>query len=165
MREACGAADFVRTRLATGRGFTFLARMDLETARRHVQTCFERMRAVYLKPVFDEWAIITVPGRNAGLVAYSGPRPEAFLRKLPDDAEPLRAHTAGKTFAEGDIEFVPDAADTRYDAFMKTGPASYLVLNHTSKTMNEIRTDGKWLGVQAVLFELGEKFRADPLEA
>ena len=65
---------------------------------------------------------------------------------------------------QGDIEFVPDAADTCYDAFMKLGPASYLVLNHTVKTMDEIRADSKWLGAQAVLFELSEKFRADPLE-
>ena len=46
------------------------------------------------------------------------------------------------------------AADTHYDAFMKIGPASYLVLNHTSKTLTEIRADGKWLAVQAILFEL-----------
>jgi hypothetical protein len=58
---------------------------------------------------------------------------------------------------------VPDAADTCYDAFMKIGPGSYLVLNHTVKTMNEIRADAKWLNAQAVLFELSEKFRADPL--
>ena len=81
-----------------------------------------------------------------------------------DDAEPLRARTAGKDFAEGDIEFVPDAADTRYDAFMKIGATSYLVLNHTVKTMDEIRADAKWLGAQAILFDLSEKFRADPLE-
>jgi hypothetical protein len=30
--------------------------------------------------------------------------------------------------------------------------------------MTEIRADGKWLGAQAVLFELTEKFRVDPLE-
>jgi hypothetical protein len=47
---------------------------------------------------------------------------------------------------------------------MKVGPASFLVLNHTAKTMNEIRADGKWLGAQAVLFDLSEKFRADPLQ-
>lgn len=138
--------------------------MDLEAARRHIQTCMDRMRAVYLKPVFDEWAVLAVPAKTGGVIAYQGPRPDAFRRSLPDDAEPLRARAAGKDFAEGDLEFVPDGADTRYDAFMKVGPNSYLVLNHTGGTMNEIRADGKWLGVQAVLFELGEKFRADPLE-
>jgi hypothetical protein len=146
------------------RGFTFLAPMDLETARRHIQIAVDRMRAAYLKPVFDEWAILAVPAKSAGIVAYQGPRAEAFRRNLGDDAEPLRARAAGKEFAEGDIEFVPDAADTRYDAFMKIGPSSYLVLNHTVKTMTEIRSDAKWLGAQAILFELSEKFRADPLQ-
>lgn len=139
--------------------------MDLDTARRHIQNTFDRMRAVYLKPVFDEWAILAVPARAGGILAYHGPRAENFRRNLPEDAEPLRARAAGKDFTEGDIEFVPDAADTYYDAFMKIGPASYLVLNNTVKTMNEIRTDSKWLGVQALLFELSEKFRADPLHS
>jgi hypothetical protein len=137
--------------------------MDLETAKRHVQTAMDRMRAAYLGPVFDEWAILALPVKDGGVVAYVGPRPDAFRRNLPRDAEPLRARAAGKEFAEGDIEFVPDAADTLYDAFMKIGPSSYLVLNHTVKTLTEIRADGKWLGVQAILFELSEKFRADSL--
>jgi hypothetical protein len=137
--------------------------MDLETARRHIQTAFDRMKAAYLRPVFNEWAILAVPAKTGGVLAYDGPRPDAFRRNLPEDAEPLRARAAGKEFAEGDIEFVPDAADTHYDAFIKIGATSYLVLNHTVKTMTEIRADGKWIGAQAVLFDLSEKFRADPL--
>ena len=137
--------------------------MDLETARQLVQTTIDRMRACYLQAVFDEWAILAVPTGSRGVVAYHGPRPDAFRRNLATDAEPLRAAAAGKKFAEGDIEFVPNATDTRYDAFMKIGPTSYLVLNHTTKSMTEIRTDAKWLGAQAILFDLSEKFRADPL--
>ena len=138
--------------------------MDLENARRNIEHANERMRASYLQPVFDEWAILSLPAKKAGgVVAYQGPRPDVFRRNLAEDAEPLRAVTAGKEFAEGDIEFVPDAADTRYDAFMKIGPTSYLILNHTVKTMTEIRSNSKWLNVQGVLFELSEKFRADPL--
>lgn len=138
--------------------------MDLETARRHIHVCLERMRACYLKPVFDEWAILASPAKSGGVLVYEGPRPDQFRRNLPDDAELLRVRAAGKQFTEGDIEFVPDAADTRYDAFMKIGPTSYLVLNHTKKTMTEISADTKWLGAQAALFELSEKFRVDPLE-
>ena len=138
--------------------------MDLETARRYIQAAFDRMRLAYLQPVFDEWAILSVPAKGGGVVAYQGPRPDAFRRNVPTDAEPLRQRAAGKQFSEGDIEFVPDAADTHYDAFMKTGPTSYLVLNHTAKTMEQIRADGRWLAAQAVLFELSEKFRADALE-
>ena len=123
------------------------------------------MRANYLKPVFDEWAILAIGPKAGGILAYHGPRKDAFKKNLADDAEPLRARAAGKQFTEGDIEFVPDAADTRYDAFMKIGPTSYLVLNHTVKTLDEIRADGKWLGVQSILFELSEKFRADPFES
>jgi hypothetical protein len=137
--------------------------MDLETARKNIEAAVERMRASYLQPVFDEWAILSLSGKSGGVVAYAGPRPDMFRRRLPEDAEPLRAITAGKEFSEGDIEFVPDAADTRYDAFMKVGPSSYLILNHTVKTMTEIRADTKWLGAQAALFELSEKFRSDPL--
>jgi hypothetical protein len=138
--------------------------MDAATARKHIQNAMERMRAAYLRPPFDEWAILGLAPKGGGVLAYDGPRPEAFRRNLPTDAEPLRARAAGREFAEGDLEFVPDAADTRYDAFMKIGATSYLVLNHTALTMDQIRADGKWLGVQAILFELGEKFRADPLE-
>lgn len=137
--------------------------MDLENARTHIESAIERMRASYLQPVFDEWAILSMSGKSSGIVAYKGPRPDVFRRRLPEDAEPLRAATRGKELSEGDIEFVPDAADTRYDAFMKVGPTSFLVLNHTVKTMNEIRADKKWLGAQAALFELSEKFRGDPL--
>jgi hypothetical protein len=139
--------------------------MDLATARRHIAAALERMRLAYSKPVFDEWAILGMAPKARGILAYQGPRPEDFRRTLVDDAEPLRARTAGRDFAEGDIEFVPDAGKTRYDAFMKIGPTSYLVLNHTTLTMEEIRADTKWLGVQPLLFELSEKFRADPLDA
>jgi hypothetical protein len=138
--------------------------MELATARRHIQTCLERMRSAYLKPVFDEWAVLSLPGKLPGVIAYSGPRAETFLHNLTDDAEPLRARAAGREFAEGDIEFAPDATGTRYDAFVKIGPISYLVLNHSTKTMTEIRADAKWLLAQPALFELTEKFRADPLE-
>src|SRR5438445_243010 len=71
------------------------ALMDLETARRHIQTCLERMRACYLQPVFDEWAILTPP-QAGGVIAYSGPRPDVFRRQLPTDAEDLRQRAAGR---------------------------------------------------------------------
>lgn len=122
------------------------------------------MRVVYLQPVFDEWAVIGMAPQRGGILAYQGPRPDAFRRMLPQDVEPLRAATAGKKFTEGDLEFVPDAAHTQYDAFIKVGPASYLVLNHTVRSMAEIRADTKWLAAQGILFELSEKFRTDPLE-
>lgn len=122
------------------------------------------MRVSYARPVFDEWAILALTGNSGAVLAYEGPRAERFRRNVAADAEPLRGRTAGKQLADGDIEFAADAAGTQYDAFVKLGSTSYLVLNHTGKTMAEIRGDPKWLAAQANLFELTEKFRADPLE-
>lgn len=152
------------TRLALEPRLAFLAGMDLETARRHIQTYLDRMRASYRQPLFDEWAVLGVTGGAGSVLAYAGPRVEVFRTTVAQDSVPLRSRTAGKQLAEGDIEFAADAPGTQYDAFMKLGPTSYLVLNHTTKTLAEIRSDSKWLGAQAVLFELSEKFRADPLE-
>ena len=137
--------------------------MDLETARSHIQAALDRMRVIYMRPVFDEWAILSLPDKSSGIAAYVGPRPDAFRRNFAQDVEPLRGITAGRRFAEGDIEFAHDATKTRFDAFIKLGPASYLVLNNTTKSMADIRADQKWIGAQAVLFELSEKFRSDPL--
>ena len=47
---------------------------------------------------------------------------------------------------------------------MKIGATSYLVCNHTTRAMAEIRSDPKWLKAQPVFVELSDKFRADPLE-
>jgi hypothetical protein len=152
-------------RLATGRAFDFLARMDLATARQHIQGSLGRMNALYGKPVFDEWAILSPAAKHGGVLAYAGPRVEEFRPHVADDAGPLRALTAGRTFAEGDFEFAPEAGGTRYDALLKTGATSFLVCNHTAKTMVEIRADPRWLKAQTVFFELSEKFRADPLVA
>jgi hypothetical protein len=121
--------------------------MDLDTACQHIHTTVERMRAAYLKPVFDEWAILTVPVKSGGVVAYRGPRAGVFRRNLATDAEPLRKITVGKQFTEGDIEFVPDAADTCYDAFMKVGPNSVSgAQSHREDDRRRSRPMRSWLG-------------------
>jgi hypothetical protein len=150
-------------RLASPRRFPLSPRMDLETAAEMVNATLERMRVQYTKPVFDEWMILTMsPGAN-GVLAYAGPREEAFRRELIDDVQPLRALTEGRQFTVGDFEFASDAGGPRHDALMKVGEASYLVCNNTGKTMAEIRADARWLKAQGAFFELGEKFRMDPL--
>jgi hypothetical protein len=137
--------------------------MDLATARQHIQNAFARMDSLYRRPLFDEWAILS-SAENGGVLAYAGPRSELFRQQLLDDAEPLLAATAGRPFDAGDFEFATDAGGTRYDACMKLGEQSYLVCNHTTRAMAEIRKDVKWLKAQAVFFELSEKFRAEPLQ-
>jgi hypothetical protein len=137
--------------------------MDLETARRHISSALARMGAAYGQPLFDEWAVLGLGGQH-GVLAYTGPRPDRFRREMPDDAGPLRTEAAAQPTGVGDIVFALEAGGTRYDAFLRLGEASYLVCNHTGKTMAEIRANPGWLKVQPLLFELGEKFRADPLK-
>jgi len=136
--------------------------MDLAAARTHITSALARMNSVYGQVVFDEWAVLGFGG-NGGVLAYAGPRPDSFRRQLPDDAAPLRAEAAWQPNAVGDIVFALETGGTRYDAFLRLGEASYLVCNHTARSMVEIRANPGWLRAQAVLFELGEKFRADPL--
>lgn len=137
--------------------------MDLTTARTHIHAALTRMNTAYGQPVFDEWAILG-PGGQAGVHAYTGPRADQFRAQLPDDVAPLRAEAAAQPSAVGDIVFALEAGGTRYDAFLRLGASSYLVCNHTAKTFVEIRANPGWLRAQTALFELGEKFRTDPLD-
>ncbi len=136
--------------------------MDLVTARTLIAAALVRMNTAYGQPVFDEWAVLGLGGKG-GVLAYVGPRPDSFRRHLPDDAAPLRAEAAGQPTSIGDLVFAIETGGTRYDVFLRLGDASYLVYNHTTKSMADIRANPGWLKAQAVLFELGEKFRADPL--
>ncbi len=136
--------------------------MDLAAARTLIAAALARINTAYGQTVFDEWAILGLGGEG-GVFAYVGPRPDRFRRELPDDAVPLRAEAAGQPSGVGDIVFALEAGGTRYDAFVRLGEATYLVCNHTGKTIAELRANPGWLKVQPVLFELGEKFRADPL--
>src|SRR5688572_18903401 len=114
--------------------------MDLAAARQHIEQSFSRMDAAYLRPVFDEWAILSLAAQQ-GILAYSGPRGESFRKQFPEDVEPIRTMISGRAFSPGDFEFAPDAGGTRLDACVKLGPTSYLVCNHTTKEMSEIRRD------------------------
>ena len=121
------------------------------------------MRSVYGSPVFDEWMILTQGGESGGVPAYEGPRSETFRRQLVTDAAPLRALTENSSLEIGDFEFAQEATGSRHDVVMRVGAASYLVCNHTAKSMAEIRADPRWRKAQAAFFELSEKFRGDPL--
>lgn len=121
------------------------------------------MRALYAKPVFDEWMILDPNAKPGGVIAYTGPRVESFRPQLATDVAPLRAVAEGRELTVGDFEFAQDAAGAKYDALMKIGASIYLICNNTTKTMAELRADPQWLKAQAAFFELSEKFRADPL--
>ena len=137
--------------------------MDLAAARKNIEASFERMRALYFKPVFDEWMILAPGAKQSGVLAYTGPRLEEFRKKLPDDVEPLLAQVAGHKLEAGDFEFTIEGDGTRHDVLFKLGTNSYLVCNNTAKSMADIRADARWLKAQAAFVDLSEKFRVDPL--
>jgi len=137
--------------------------MDIASARPLIQGCLDRMHQLYMRPVFDEWMILAPGAKNGGVLAYIGPRVEAFRQKMPEDVGPLLALVSGRNLAPGDFEFTIEGGGTRHDVLLKVGKASYLVCNNTTKSMADIRADARWLKAQAAFVDLCEKFRTDPL--
>jgi hypothetical protein len=141
-----------------------ILRMKLVTAEPLITTALGRMNALYSQIVFDEWVVLSLQDSRGGILAYHGPRAESYQRRFAVDVGPLRAEMEGKRLAVGDFEFAPEAAGTHFDACLRIGQASYLICNHTGKSMAEIRKNPLWLHAQKAFVEMSGKFRADPLE-
>jgi hypothetical protein len=138
--------------------------MKLVTAEPLITAALGRMNALYKQTVFDEWVVLSLQDSQGGILVYHGPRAESYRRGFAADVEPLRAEMEGKRLAVGDFEFAPEAAGTRFDACLRIGQVSYLICNHTGKSMAEIRKNPLWLHAQKAFVELSGKFRADPFE-
>lgn len=137
--------------------------MNIETAVTHLNTCRERMDALYQKPVFDEWVLISLVEGKATVLSYAGPRVESFNQKLHADSALLYAAMDGKKYSVGDFEFVQEARGSRFDACIKAGKNIYLLGNNTFGSMAELRADPRWREAQKPFVALTEKFRADPV--
>jgi hypothetical protein len=137
--------------------------MTLAAAEGLISRCVLRMDALYLRPFFDEWAILGLGAAGAAIRVYRGPRAEEFRSRLVADSMALRIAMGGRTYDAGDFEFAQNAAGEGYDACLVLGSAHYLVCNNLAATMDELRRDPQWLKVQAAWFDLAEQFRADPL--
>ncbi len=139
--------------------------MNLEAAKSHITAAFARMTALYGKAVFDEWTIVSLQADQGAVLSYTGPRGESFRRQFAADVVPLRTEMEGRRMALGDFEFTTEGAGTRFDACVRIGEASYLLCNHTGKSMVEIRGDPRWLHAQKAFVHLSERFRGDPLDS
>lgn len=137
--------------------------MNVETAVTHLKTCRERMEALYHKPVFDEWVLVSLVEGKGAVLAYEGPRRDSFVQKIHPDSAPMYAAMQGRKYEVGDFEFVDSAPSSRYDACIKAGPAVYLLANNTFGTMEMLRADSRWREAQKPFVALTEKFRADPV--
>jgi hypothetical protein len=140
-----------------------LPRMKLETASKHIQACRERMDALYLKPVFDEWVVVYFAQGKAEILAYTGPRADTFTQQLHRDSAPLFAEMQGKQYAVADFEFVDQATGSRFDACVRLGETTYLLCNNTYGSMAELRADPRWREAQKPFVDLTDKFRVDPM--
>ncbi len=138
--------------------------MNLEDARSAIILALGRMNALYHQPVFDEWVLVKLASEQGAILAYHGPRAETYQRQFKTDIIPLRTELEQRHMAVGDFAFVQDAAGTRFDACIRSGPASYLFCNHTAKSMAGIRQNPQWLEAQKPFVQLSELFRNDPLE-
>ena len=147
-------------------GAVFPAPMTAAEALSLIRSQLDRMNALYGRPVFDEWALLGLNTRGeASVLGYEGPRARSFAEELPADAAALREAQAKRDYGVGDFEFVHEEGGRGLDAFLRAGPAAYLVCNHTGKAMADIRREPRWLKAQAAWFDRGEKFRADPVAA
>ena len=137
--------------------------MTLEQANNLVRLCAAKMNVRYGRIVFDEWAIISLAGYKARLLAYDGPRKTEFLKNFLTDAGSLRASLLNQNHYTGDFEFAQDGVGTGFEAFMALGQGMYLICNNTAQSMDGIAKDQLWLAAQVPFVDLSDRFRADSL--
>ena len=137
--------------------------MNLETASKNIEICRERMDALYHKPVFDEWVVVSFIQGKTDILSYVGPRAESFAKQFHRDSGPLFSEMQGRQYSVGDFEFVDQAQGSRFDACVCLGEKSYLLCNNTYGSMSALRADARWREAQKPFVDLTEKLRADPL--
>jgi hypothetical protein len=137
--------------------------MTLDEVKSLIKTCAAQMDARYGKPVFNEWAVISLAENKARVLAYVGPRNDDFLKNFANDLGTLRAELVGANYGTGDFAFARHATGTHFEAFMVLGSAIYLICNNTHETMDTITQNPKWLNAQVPFAELGDKLRINPL--
>lgn len=137
--------------------------MTLEEAIKLTKSCNEQMTARYKKPVFDEWAIVSLADNKGHLLSYAGPRKEDFQKNFVTDAGTLRAGLMKADQVSGDFEFSRHSVGTSFEAFLVLGPGTFLICNNTTRTMDEITRDPLWLNAQVPFVELSDTFRENPL--
>ncbi len=137
--------------------------MTLGETIRLIQACAKEMNDRYGKSVFDEWAIVSLLQHQARILAYIGPRNDAFLKNFADDLGALRAELLNSKYSVGDFEFARHGEGTKFEAFMVLGEGLYLICNNTHASMHDIAKDPRWLTAQVPFAELSEKVRSSSL--
>jgi len=137
--------------------------MNLVETMNAVRSCATQMNAQYGKPVFDEWAIVSLLQQQARVLGYVGPRNDEFLKSFADDLGQLRTALLNGNYQVGDFEFARDNAGTKFEAFMTLGEGLYLICNNTQSNMDDIAKNPKWLSAQEPFAALSDKVRSSPV--
>jgi len=137
--------------------------MTLDQATKLMESCAGQMNARYKKVVFDEWAIVSLAGQKARLLAYIGPRKDGFQQNFLADVGALREGLLSQQYNVGDFEFARQGVGSAFESFMVVGQGLHLICNNTVQTMDNITQSPLWLAAQVPFVELSDKFRADPL--
>ena len=137
--------------------------MTLDAATKLIQSCAERMNARYKNVVFDEWAIVSLKRGKGTVLAYSGPRKQAFEKNFFSDAGALRTGMLARRLTPGDFEFAHDGVGTGFESFTVLADGVYLIWNNTVQSMDGISQNPRWLNAQVPYVELSDRFRTDPL--
>ena len=137
--------------------------MTLDEVKLLIKTSATRMDEYYGKPVFDEWAVISLAENRARVLAYVGPRNDDFLKNFANDLGSLRSELLDANYGVGDFAFARHGTGTSFEAFLVLGAAVYLICNNTGDSMDNIAKDPRWLKAQVPFAEIGDKLRISPL--
>jgi hypothetical protein len=137
--------------------------MTLEQAIELIQNHLARMDDLYGKKVFDEWAVVSVFERKAGILHYVGPRREDLQETFANDIRHFSKELMGGRQHIGHFDFSRDASGVQFDAYIVVGEGCFLVCNNTTQSMAGITKEARWLRAQVPFAELSEKFRSNPL--
>lgn len=137
--------------------------MTLTEAREQIKDCADQMASLYGRPVFDEWAIVLIAEAKGWILDYTGPRRGSFQKSFLDDSAALTGELDPRRYEAGHFEFTRHGSGTRFDAFVVLGKNVFLICNHTTSSMDDIRKDPRWLNAQRPFATLSERFHADPV--
>jgi hypothetical protein len=137
--------------------------MTLDEAKKLIETSLEQMHAHYQRPVFDEWAVITMANGKGRVWAYHGARKEEFKTNFGTDAAAFGTAFLDGQYNAGDFEFARHGVGTGFESFLVLGIGAYLICNNTAESMDDISKDPKWLQAQVPFVEMSERFRSNPL--
>lgn len=139
--------------------------MNCTNAAQVIGDALAAMARQYMRPVFDEWVLLTVSDRTVRILAYEGPRPDNYRDEFAEDMRVVAAGLLGTHHNPGDFEFSHEGDGKMYDAFVVAGERVFLALNNTAKSMPQITADPLWRDTQGCFLRLCDSFRCSPVTA